>query len=69
MKCKKCGKIYKLGRNGIIGGCDTCLGIRREKDGTFWRREETYQDRIPVGKKPDAIYRVSRKDVFPDERI
>ena len=40
-KCPKCGKVYKMGYNGVVEGCDKCLGIQRDRTGMAWRPDET----------------------------
>jgi len=34
MKCKWCGKQFKMGINGTIHGCDECTGVERISDGS-----------------------------------
>lgn len=31
--CSICGRLFEMGINGTIDGCDTCTGIRRDKEG------------------------------------
>ena len=48
--CKKCGKNYKLGYNGVDGGCDTCVGVRRDNDGMI-----TFDGEVEVREPGDSL--------------
>lgn len=47
-KCPMCGKLYKLGYNGIRGQCDTCAGNERGSEDIIWPPGVTSQTFIPV---------------------
>lgn len=34
--CPKCGFEYTLGIDGVVDGCDNCLGIQRDATGMAW---------------------------------
>jgi len=39
--CPKCGKQYQVGVNGIVGSCDKCARVKRDRDGFAWEQCET----------------------------
>jgi hypothetical protein len=62
MKCKQCGKQYRLGYNGVASLCDKCAGIQRDADDNIWMPGETYQMRQSVS--DGSIRKVTRKEAF-----
>lgn len=38
--CKKCGKKFILGYNGVCNKCDKCAGVKRDKNGYAWNKKE-----------------------------
>jgi hypothetical protein len=68
-KCTKCLCIYVLGVNGTVKGCDKCTGVKRDKDGLVWEKNERVQLRAPIGTVFDQStwYKVARKDAFRKE--
>lgn len=61
-KCKKCGKIFEMGFNGTIHGCDNCTGVQRDVNGYAWKpnEEEITFEVVATGKK----FTVSREEAF-----
>lgn len=44
--CPKCGQPYEMGYNGVVDGCDACMGVQRDPNGYAWypgETENTYQ--------------------------
>jgi len=60
--CNICGKSYVLGVNGIIDGCDACLGIKRDAQGNYWTPEEQQIEWYPVD--GGAPYIETREEAF-----
>ena len=61
-KCPHCHKTYELGVNGIIGSCDHCAHVSRDKDGFAW---EPFEDKMTLfDPATDEIQTVNRKDRF-----
>jgi hypothetical protein len=42
--CPKCGHTYTLGYNGTGEGCDTCTGVKRDRNGYAWEPGETQME-------------------------
>jgi hypothetical protein len=61
-KCPKCGKFYNMGINGVVGGCDICLGIQRDANGYAWNQDETEHTYQVV--KTGGIYKITRDEAF-----
>jgi hypothetical protein len=60
--CPKCNKKYNLGYNGVVSGCDKCLGIQRDKQGHAWypgEKSHTYKPN-----NCELEYKVTRKQAF-----
>jgi hypothetical protein len=36
--CPICKNDYEMGLNGTIYGCDSCTGVKRDKNNYFWNR-------------------------------
>jgi hypothetical protein len=62
--CPKCNETYNLGYNGVIEGCDKCIGIKRDKQGHAWFKGETSHTYKPNNGGPE--YNVTRKKAFSD---
>jgi len=67
IRCPKCKKVYMLGYNGVAAGCDTCMGVQRDRSGDAWlpgETEHTYQSvsdgMISGVKREDAELRGER---------
>jgi len=60
--CILCGEKYDLGYTGVREGCDSCLGIERDANGSAWypwEQVHIYED-VATG----ALQTVSRADAF-----
>jgi NADH pyrophosphatase NudC (nudix superfamily) len=60
--CPHCGTSYRLGRTGVEGGCDNCLGIQRDRNGYAWLPDETEQTYMDVD--TGTVYTVTRAEAF-----
>jgi predicted nucleic acid-binding Zn-ribbon protein len=41
--CPKCGKLYRLGQDGVITGCDACMGVVRDGRGFAWAPGQVFE--------------------------
>lgn len=41
--CKICGKEFNLGFDGTVDGCDSCTGVKRDKNGYAYDADEVEQ--------------------------
>lgn len=60
--CPHCKKKYNLGYNGVVEGCDKCLGIKRDKQGYAWFPHDRTHTFHPNDGAPD--YTVTRQQAF-----
>jgi hypothetical protein len=58
-KCPKCKQGYVMGWNGIVEGCDKCLGVVRDSQGNFWEPGEKHADYLDLS--TGRTFRVSRR--------
>ncbi len=72
-KCPRCGKLFKLGYNGVRNGadrmCDDCSSVKRDLIGYVWHNWETELQTIPVGAAWDdasAVTTITRAEAFGD---
>jgi hypothetical protein len=63
-KCPMCGKLYKLGYNGVKGQCDTCAGNERDAEGKFWPPGVSEATYVPVGESFDKAFVEKRPQTF-----
>lgn len=59
-KCPRCGKLYRLGWNGVVGSCDSCAGLERDAEGNFWEPGATSQEYVKAGDSLDNHFTVQR---------
>jgi hypothetical protein len=62
--CPICGETYIVGVNGMgePSGCDSCLGIQRDKNGYAWSPDETTMELEDVETGARTI--VTREQAF-----
>lgn len=61
-RCQSCGRIFRMGYNGTVDGCDSCMGVERDRNGYAWgpgETEQTYEE-VETGK----TFTVKREDAF-----
>lgn len=46
--CVICGRVFDLGWDGTVDGCDKCTGVRRDRGGNAWYPQENIQTRQSV---------------------
>lgn len=63
-KCKKCGKVFVMGVNGTVNGCDECQGIVRDKSGYFWLPDERQHTYLDI--ETDMLITVSRAEALDE---
>jgi len=49
MKCKLCGRTFKMGYNGSVYGCDECAGVVRDEDGNMSVPYNLINNELPDG--------------------
>jgi hypothetical protein len=69
-QCPHCGNIYTLGYNGVVGGCDNCLGVERDNHGYAWMPGESSMELIPAGAPldTDQLETVTREEAMKGKR-
>jgi hypothetical protein len=62
-QCKKCGKQYQMGFNGMGNGlCDNCAGVVRDEKGYAWKPTEDKKTLANVASGEIRV--VNRKDAL-----
>jgi hypothetical protein len=67
-KCVKCGNEFEMGLDGVVfgddeqPGCDSCLGIERDIEGSAWEIDET--EHIYCDLNGENEYTVTREEAF-----
>ena len=62
--CPSCGRPYNLGYNGVVEGCDRCIGIERDKADHAWYPGET--EHVYLFLDDGTEYLVTREQAFTD---